>query len=172
MAKQLEALEKDNNTVTQDKTVKIFILKARKSRYGKKKRKELIPEIQDLCQNEPVIQTDDFSVNQTEFEKYNAGELILVRKEKRTRLCETHYSVCSKEGPIACGYGWKNPDPNAPVGFTFHQVSDGSICVNCNIELPGPPACDNGFCECKNIRNKEDLMDCGNYPYSFIPKFN
>ena len=74
----------------------------------------------------------------------------------------SHYEVCSKEGPIACGYGWTNPDPNAPVpGFTFHQVSDGSICVNCNIELPGPPPCNNGFCECKDIKTKIDLMDCG-----------
>ena len=162
MAQQLEGLERENNTVTEAKSVTTYVLKARKSRYGMKRRKELLPEIQDHCQNEPVIRTDDFSVNQTQFEKYNAGELILVKTEKKTRDCETYYNVCSKEGPIACGYGWTNPDEDAPVqGFTFHQVSDGSICVNCNIQLPGP-ACTNGFCECKDIRNKIDLMDCGN----------
>lgn len=163
MAGELENLEKQNNTATETNTVMTFVLKARRKRYGIKKRQDLLPEVQGHCQNDPLIETEDFNVNKTEFEKYNAGELIVVEKEKKTRLCETHYEVCSKEGPTACGYGWTNPDPNAPVpGFTFHQVSDGSICVNCNIELPGPPACNNGFCECKDIKTKIDLMDCGN----------
>ena len=75
------------------------------------------------------------------------------------------YNACSKIfWPIESGYIWANPDPDAPVqGFTFHQASNGSICVNCNIELPGGPPSDNGFCECKNIKNKIDLMDCGKF---------
>ena len=74
------------------------------------------------------------------------------------------YNVCSKKEPLASGYGWTNPDPNAPVqGFSFHQVSNDSICVNCNIEPPGFPPSNNGFCLCKDIKNKIDLMDCGNH---------
>ena len=165
MAGEFESLEAENSTVT--KTITTFVLKGRHSRLGIRRRENLLPEIQDRCKKEPLIGTNDFIINATQFEKYNAGELIVIDNEKKTRLCETHYDVCSKEGPTACGYCWTNPDQNAPVaGFTFHQVSDGSICVSCNIELPGPPPCpDNGFCECKEIKNKEDLMDCGKYSW-------
>ena len=163
MAQNLEKRRKENSSDGQVKSVTTFVLKARNARIGNEKRSHLLPAIQEKCKQGPVVLTNDFLVNETEFEKYNAGEIILIPiKEKNTRICETHY-VCSKDGPRACGYGWTNPDPDAPSkGFSFHQVSDGSICVNCNIYYPGGPQCpDNGFCECKNIRTKKDLMDCG-----------
>ena len=167
MAEELESLEKQNDTATETNTFTTYVLKARKKRYGIKRREELLPEVQNHCQNEPVIETEDLNVNQTMFEKYNAGEVILIENEKNTRGCITHYA-CSKEGPRACGYGWTNPDPDAPVpGFTFHQVSDGSICVSCNKNLTfDPKPCNNEFCECKDIINKQTLMDCGNYIFS------
>ena len=169
MAQQIEKIGEENMMVTQDKTKTTFILKAKQSRLGTKSRQNLLPEIQDQCKNEPMVQTTDFIIDETDFDKYIAGELITVKSKTRTRRCET-FRRCSTKGPRACGYGWTNPDQYAPVkGFSFHQVSDESICVQCNIYFPGEGFCaasgPDGFCMCEDIRNKKDLMDCSNYNY-------
>ena len=69
---------------------------------------------------------------------------------------------CSKKGPHACGYGWTNP---AGGGFSFHQVSSGSVCVTCNIftDITGTPPCTDDLCLCKDIISKNTLMDCSKY---------
>ena len=163
MAEGLKSLEMLNTTVTTGNSVTSFSLKARHARYGVKRRQQQLVEVQNLCQQEAIVESEDIRINQTEFDKYMMGQIIKVEKEAKQRSCQT-VLACSREGPNACGYGWTNPDPDAQVqGFTFHQVSDGSICVNCTIDLPGPPGCPSyGYCLCKDIKNKEDLMDCGN----------
>ena len=164
MAEGLNSLEIQNTTVTSSNSITSFTLKARHARYGVKRRQEQLEKVQKLCQNEPIVETEDWMINQTQYEKYMDGEIIQVMTETKQRQCITVES-CSKEGPGACGYGWINPDPLAPVDhFSFHQVSDGSICVKCYIDLPGGAECpSDGFCLCEDIQNKEDLMDCSNY---------
>ena len=158
-------MEIDNTTVTSNNSVTSFTLKARHARYGVKRRQEQLEEVQQLCQQEPMVETEDFIINQTEYEKYINGQIIRVKKNAQQRQCITE-QACTTEGPRACGYGWTNPDPSAPVpGFSFHQVSDGSICVTCHWKLnaPGPECPTDGFCLCKDIQNKKDLMDCSKY---------
>ena len=73
-------------------TVTTFILKARESRLGSKKRSELLPEAQDLCKNVPMVKTNDIKVNETEFEKLRTGEVITLKNPKSKRTC---LQVCS-----------------------------------------------------------------------------
>ena len=70
-------------------------------------------------------------------------------------------SACSKVGPRACG-NFAFVPPGATRGFSFHQVSEGSVCVSCNTQLPdGKTACNKkDICDCNEIKDKNSLYDC------------
>ena len=52
------------------------------------------------------------------------------------------------------------------TSFECAQVSTGSICVTCRLEVPGPvDLCDPKLCWCSYITDKEKLMDCGREKY-------
>ena len=74
---------------------------------------------------------------------------------------------------------WLHISPGVYVyetSFQCAQVSTGSICVTCRLEVPGPvDLCDPKLCWCSDITDKEKLMDCGRENYvgnrfnSFVP---
>ena len=78
----------DNQRVGESEKVTTFVLKARVSRFGSRKRGELVPDVQNLCKDVSLVKTNDVEVNETEFEKYNRGEVIFLRSGRSSRLCE------------------------------------------------------------------------------------
>ena len=159
VAKMAEELENVDQEVNESNTTTTYVLKSRMKRYGKQARQELLPEVQDHCRNEPIVETEDFSVNKTEFENYDAGGIIFVESTAKTRTCVTIHA-CTGKGPGACSYrGFRNPVDNR--AFSFHHISSGSICVNCTIDRPGGASCDDkDLCPCSSIRDKNSLFDC------------
>ena len=79
----------DKRRVGESNKVSSFTLKSRKSRYGSRKRKTLIPDVQYLCKDTSLVKTNDVLVNETEFEKYNRGEVIFLENTRSSRSCET-----------------------------------------------------------------------------------
>ena len=163
MAEELENFGQEANEIN---TTTTYVLKSRMKRYGKQVRQELLPEVQNHCQNEPIVETEDFSVNTTEFENYNAGGIILVESTTKTRTCDTK-KACSRKGPDACG--WHAFEiKEVRVGFSFHHISSGSICVQCTIDRPGGASCnDKKECPCSYITGKVRLFDCRKKKYFF-----
>lgn len=148
-----------NQGDNESEKVTSFILKSRESILGSRRRAELVADVQDLCDNVPLVKTKDFSVNETEFEKFRKGEVILIENLRNTRECIMN-EQCTSWGPAACGYGWKNP---AGGGLSFHEVSAGSICVRCNTDFTGivvAEGCNIELCACKDITDKNSLVDC------------
>ena len=78
----------DNQRVGESEKVTTFLLKARVSRLGSRKRGELLPDVQNLCKDVSLVKTNDIEVNETEFEKYNRGEVIFLRSGRSSRLCD------------------------------------------------------------------------------------
>ena len=64
------------------------MLKARESRFGSRKRAELVPDVQYLCKDVPLVKTNDVEVNETEFDKYNNGKVIFLKNGRNSRFCE------------------------------------------------------------------------------------
>ena len=79
----------DKRRVVESDKVSSFILKIREARYGSLKRKELIPDVQYLCKHTSLVKTNDVLVNETEFEKYNRGEVIFLNNTRSSRFCQT-----------------------------------------------------------------------------------
>ena len=80
--------EFDSNDGTKSNEIKTkYVLKAAKSRFGSTRRKELLPEVQDLCKKVPLVQTDDFEANATDYEKLNRGEMVYLKKARSKRGC-------------------------------------------------------------------------------------
>ena len=68
--------------------VTTFLLKVRESVLGSKHRSELFTDVQDLCTKAPLVKTKDIEINETEFEKYNNGEVIFIKTIISSGLCE------------------------------------------------------------------------------------
>ena len=83
----------DKARVEESDKVTTFVLKARESRFGSRKRAELVPDAQYLCKDAPLVKTKDVEINATEFEKYDRGEVIFLKTGRNSRLCE---QVCHK----------------------------------------------------------------------------
>eukprot|EP00092_Neocalanus_flemingeri_P032991 GFUD01035877.1.p1 GENE.GFUD01035877.1~~GFUD01035877.1.p1 ORF type:complete len:623 (-),score=91.11 GFUD01035877.1:252-2120(-) len=161
-AERFESQARMNQGDNESEKVTSFVLKSRDSRLGSRRRAELVPDVQDLCDDVPLVKTKDFLVNEAEFEKFKKGEVIFVER-RGSRRCLMHES-CSTWGPGACGYGptggWVNP---AGGGFSFHEVSAGSICVTCNMDFTAGPlnqGCNMTLCACIEIIDKNSLVDC------------
>ena len=116
MAGGLIAKERTGETLSEANTETGFALMPRSARIGKRRRREFIANVQGQCKDSPMIETkEDLRINKTEFERYQAGEIVVVSEESRTRGCESK-TACSNQGPNACGYGWTNPfNPKQPI---------------------------------------------------------
>jgi hypothetical protein len=109
------------------------------------------------CDGHAIIETEDFAISEEDFQTMQEGGFVTVKDDIRTRGCVEAYQ-CTSVGPHACGYtGWTNPDTG--VGFSFHQVSTGSICVTCKLDAPGPSDfCNQTLCWCKDITDKKKTL--------------
>eukprot|EP00092_Neocalanus_flemingeri_P056484 GFUD01066981.1.p1 GENE.GFUD01066981.1~~GFUD01066981.1.p1 ORF type:complete len:895 (+),score=149.92 GFUD01066981.1:13-2697(+) len=157
-AERFESQARMNQGDNESEKVTSFVLKTRDSRLGSRRRAELVPDVQDLCDDVPLVKTKDLLVNETEFEKFKKGEVIFVER-KSSRRCLMHKS-CTIVDPSACGWGWVNP---AGGGLSFHEVSAGSICVTCNMNFTAGPlnqGCNRTLCNCTEIIDKNSLVDC------------
>jgi len=139
-----------------------YVAKARKTRVTSSKREALKSAQNAECANHAIVKTEDYAVPEEDYKKMQDGGVAIIRDEVKTRgqgCIEAR--VCTAVGPGACGYtGWKNPVTGE--GFSFHQVSSGSICVTCKLKDWGPfNECDTpGACWCEEITDKEKLMNC------------
>ena len=88
-AEEFQAKERNNH----GKLI-TYVLKARESRFGSKRRAELVPDAQDLCNDVPLVKTNDFVVNETEFEKYNRGEVVFIDNVESSQGCLTVSYIC------------------------------------------------------------------------------
>ena len=79
----------DGKRVKKSEEITSFMLKVREARFGSRRRAELIPDAQYLCKDAPLVKTNDVQVNETEFEKYERGEVIVVNNGRSTRRCDT-----------------------------------------------------------------------------------
>ena len=66
---------------------KQFFLKSRQARLGKERRKALLPAVQSVCEQTQLVTTIDYEVNETQYEKYKRGEVILVPTPRSKRDC-------------------------------------------------------------------------------------
>jgi len=139
-----------------------YVAKARKTRVTSSKREDLKSAQNAECANHAIVTTEDFAVSEEDYQKMQEGGLVILKDEVKTRAqgcVETR--VCTSVGPRACGYsGWVNPQTNR--GFSFHQVSTGSICVLCKLKIMEDlNQCSTpGICWCEDITDKEKLMNC------------
>ena len=78
----------DNQRAEESEKVTTFLLKARESRFGSRKRADLVPDVRYLCKDAPLVKTNDIEVNEIQFEKYNKGEVIFLKNGRSSRLCE------------------------------------------------------------------------------------
>jgi len=137
-----------------------YMAKARKTRVTKSKRQAMKSAQKAACDGQAIIETEDFGISEEDFQTMQEGGFVTVKDDIRTRGCQEAYQ-CSSAGPHACGYtGWENPATG--VGFSFHQVSTGSICVTCKLNNDTDPSdfCNPDLCWCKDIIDKNTLMDC------------
>ena len=78
--------EFQDGNMTNEKVTKL-VLKAGISRFGSRRRAELLPEVQDLCKKVPLVETHDIGINETEYEKFKSGEVIFLNNTRSTRDC-------------------------------------------------------------------------------------
>ena len=179
-----------------------YMAKARQTRVTARRREELLAAHRTECRERAITRTQDFPISEEDYQTLQEGGVVTVRKATgaSTRGCQEAYQ-CTSPGPHACGYtGWINPAapacchqvpipgdcspaPLEACGFTFHQVtnavncnlvqvSTGTVCVTCKLNVTGPiDFCNPDRCWCHEITDKEKLMDCGektmikNYEY-------
>jgi len=145
--------------------VTTFKIQIRESRLGSGKRAELVSDHQHLCQDVPMVKTNDFEVNKKEFEKFNKGEVITRTKRRNSRYCEEKESCVIEKVNSAypnCVY-WPNP---LGEGLTFHDVGVIGKCVTCNIWDGSGDVCgvtEYGLCKCEDIKTVDKLKNCHLY---------
>ena len=83
LASEFESLDGE---MTSEKVTK-FVLKGAVSRLGSRRRAELLPEVQDLCKKVSLEETNDFGINETDYEKLKSGEVIFLNNTRSPRDC-------------------------------------------------------------------------------------
>ena len=66
---------------------KQFSLRARQYKLGTEKRAAKMNEVDAQCKDVPLVQTTEHAINETEFEKFESGSIIIVEKDQQTRRC-------------------------------------------------------------------------------------
>ena len=81
-----QEFESQAGNMTNEKVTNL-VMKAGVSRFGYRRRAELIPEVQDLCKKVPLVQTNDFEIDETDLEKFKSGEVIFLNNTRSARDC-------------------------------------------------------------------------------------
>ena len=168
--KMAARLQKSDNKLEDEP--KYHILKIRQERVGYKQRKELNSAHSSACDDEPIVKTEDESISEEQFKMLVAGNFITVDQEptgeQRNRqvipTVSTIVKLKSTGGPQACGRGFKNPYIKKG-GFSFHQLSYGTLDVLCCATAPAPAKyCPliktKKLCDCSDIVDKNTFMNC------------
>merc|ERR1712179_9952 len=142
-----------------------YILKEGKARLGQAQRSGIPSKVKDVCENTLLVEIINSEVSKEQFEDFLADKVILVGEPQSDGDCfDLEVSGCSKVGPRACGNLAFVP-PGQSRGFSFHQVSEGSVCVSCykadTVVPEGQTACNKkDLCDCSNLKDKNSVYDC------------
>merc|ERR1719206_1054655 len=151
---------------------KIYSIRSRQYDLDSEQRGQQIPEVEAQCKDLPLIQTTEVSINETEFEKFNSGDVIFIRKEqqdKQARFCLPAGTKCiNNEGQQAANsWKWTNPSDFSEV--EFNGITASGWCLTCYESIGGACSGEQERCLCNAMNSWQDLADCKIPPEIDVP---